>query len=78
VEGLIGFLESARRVDHAVLVVTPLGIAGGIDWQERRREELGGLFEHGVHQLGVHFAEARQFRQCGAVVQFVHDEAHVA
>jgi hypothetical protein len=77
-EGSVGFLESFRGSHHAVLEVTALGVAAGVERQQCCGDEPGGFVQDGVHQVRRDFFKPWQTAEARTVVEFVQHEAHVA
>lgn len=56
---LICGLEPVGCTHHAVLVVATLGIAAGVERQERRADEFRGFLENSVEQIRGDFLQSR-------------------
>ncbi len=76
--GGIGLLEALGGAHHAVLVGAALLVARLVEGRENLGDQLAGLVEHGVDEVGGDLLHALHVFQLLGPVQLMEDEAHVA
>lgn len=77
-EQLVGLFHALRQSHLTVLPLCADGIAGLIEWRDLPLNELGGLVEQSLDEIGRRVFERINFGQLIDVKHVIEDKAHLA